>query len=356
LVKKEYENKFHYLAFIVIVFILGYLTYQVIKPFLVSVAWAIVFTMLFYPLYAFLLRHIKLRTASSLVTMAVMLVIILGPVSYLFYLLVDEVQFLADYVIQPDFDPVSSLLYNPILGKFFYRFLSLVNMTAAEFQKAIIDTVSHVDKEFVGRLTKGLGNMAGFGLDFMLMMLATFFLLKDGPLFLLKLRNYLPFSTEQKDRLMKDVKNIVISTIYGGVTVAIVQAIIGGFAFLFLGVPSPVLWGMAMFIASFIPIVGTLVVWGPAAIYLVVQGMLMKGIVLLFIGIFGISMADNIIRPLIVRGRTRMPTLVIFFSILGGLKFFGLIGFILGPLCVALFVSVLEIFRSTEDFKASPEP
>jgi len=103
-----------------------------------------------------------------------------------------------------------------------------------------------------------------------------------------------------------------------------------------------------MFFSSFIPIVGTFVIWGPGSAYLFLKGFYLKGFILILIGIFVISMVDNILRPLIVRGKTKMPTLLIFFSILGGIKLFGFVGIIMGPLVLALFISVLEIFRYSE--------
>jgi predicted PurR-regulated permease PerM len=108
------------------------------------------------------------------------------------------------------------------------------------------------------------------------------------------------------------------------------------------------LWGFAISVASFIPLLGCFAVWGPAVVILFVQGAVWKAIALAIVGTFVISLIDNFIRPIIIGGRTKMPILVIFFSVIGGIKFFGLIGLIMGPLVVALFVSVIEIFRNLE--------
>ena len=103
-----------------------------------------------------------------------------------------------------------------------------------------------------------------------------------------------------------------------------------------------------MTVMSFLPLIGTFAVWGPASAYLFVQGSYGKGIILLLYGFLVISMVDNILRPIIISGRTKMPTLAVFFSVLGGIKLFGLIGFIMGPLVLALFLSIFEIFRHTQ--------
>lgn len=251
------------------------------------------------------------------------------------------------------FDTVDRILQNPNIKIVVNKVLSLFNISEGDFQKAIAGSISQLVKESLGIIKSGIGNVASAALDFVFMLFSTFFLLDDGLAFLEKISNYMPFSNKQREKLIKQVRDIIISTIYGGVTVAIAQGLIGGIALSILGVPSAVVWGLAMFIASFIPLLGTFAVWGPAALYLLLQGFYLKSIILILIGVFGISMADNILRPMIIKGKTRMPTLAIFFSILGGIKFFGFIGFIMGPLVLASFISVVEIFRYTEEERAA---
>ena len=181
------------------------------------------------------------------------------------------------------------------------------------------------------------------------MIFTIFFLFIDGPGFLTKVKDYMPFNEEQKNRLATQMKDMIVSTVYGGVIVAIIQGILGGVGFYVIGIEAPVLWGIAMSVMSFVPLLGTLSIWGPASIYLLIQGDYLHGIGLILFGTFVISMVDNILKPLIIGGRTKMPAIVIFFSVLGGIKAFGIIGLIMGPLIMAVFVSVFEIFRHIED-------
>jgi predicted PurR-regulated permease PerM len=345
------NNRFYLIVLVSLVLLLGYLSYQILKPFLSPIAWAIVLSMVFYPLYVFILRFIKWKPLASFVTLCVILLILLGPFSYLSYLLSQELKSLVDSIEAGRLVPMKDLLQHPGIKVIINKILSIFNVTETELQKTIVDNITRLGKESINIVTSGLGNVALAVLDFILMILSIFFLLEDGPEFLEKIGNYMPFSKRQRDKLIKQIKDIIISTIYGGVTVAIVQGVIGGIAFSILGIPSPVVWGLSIFITSFIPIVGTFVIWGPAVGYLFLQGSVFKGIILILIGVFGISAVDNILRPLIIRGRIKMPTLVIFFSILGGIKLFGFIGFIMGPLILALFVSVVEILRYTEEEK-----
>lgn len=314
-----------------------------------AVAWAIVLSIVFYPLYSLALKLVKWKFAASFITLCMILLLIFGPFSYLSYLFTKELNSLIEHIKAGEFDIMDKILQHPGIKKIFYSILSLFNMSEGDFQKAVANNISQLGRQSVGIIKSGLGNVATAALDFVFMLLSTFFFLEDGPLFLDKISSYMPFSKKERDKLTKQVRDIVVSTIYGGITVAIAQGLIGGITLSFLGVRSPVVWGITIFIASFIPLLGTFIVWGPIAAYLFLQGLFLQGIILIIVGIFAISMADNILRPLIIKGKVQMPTLVIFFSILGGIKLFGFIGFIMGPLVLALFMSIVEVFRYSEE-------
>jgi predicted PurR-regulated permease PerM len=341
-------NRFYFITLTFLVIVLGYLSYQIFKPFLSPIAWAIVLSLVFYPIYAFLLRYIKWRSVASLITLVMILLIIMGPFSYISFLLVKELKTISEYMEGERFESIQKALEYPSVKALVDRITSMFNITEAELNKAIVDNISEAGKELISRITKGVGDVVTVALNFIFMAFTIFFLLKDGAMFFKKVRDYMPFSEEQKDRLTTQVHDIVISTVFGGVVVAIIQGTIGGFAYYFLGIPSPVVWGVATSIASFIPLIGAFAIWGPATVYLFLQGAVLKGVALAIIGVFGISLIDNILKPIIIGTRTKMPILAIFFSVLGGIKLFGLIGLIMGPLVLAIFVSVVEIFRNIE--------
>jgi len=341
-------SRFYLFATLALSLILGFLSYKIIKPFLFPIAWAIVICIIFYPLYVSVSKFIKWKSIASLLTLTIILIIILGPFSYLSYLLVSELKDLGDYLHAERLENLKGLLKHPTIKSITDKLLTLLNITEEELNNTIVDNVSRLGKEVVHKFTEGVANIITFSLNFIFMVLSIFFFLRDGPEFLSKTRDYMPFSEEQKDRLVNQVREIVISTIYGGIAVAVAQGTIAGFTFFFLGISNPTVWGLATSIASFIPLVGASSIWVPATIYLFMKGAVGKGLILAAAGIFGISLIDNILKPLIIGGRTKMPVLVIFFSILGGIKLFGLIGLILGPLVLALFVSIIGIFRHVE--------
>ena len=342
-------NRFSYLAILIVAAGLGYLTYEILRPFISAIVWAIVLSIVFYPLYIVIERAIKVKPLASLACLFVIFLVLLGPFAYLSYILTQELMSLADYLQTAPQDPVESMLKHPLVNKLLYKTLTVFHMTEQEFTNAVASSISEVGKQSLGVIRSGLGNVVTTFANFIFMMLSIFFFLADGPELIEKMSTFMPFSKRQRERLMHQTRDIVVSTIYGGVTIALIQGSMGGIAFSLLGISSPVMWGVAMCISSFIPLVGTFVVWGPAVGYLIFQGFVWKAVILVIIGVAGISSVDSFLRPLIIKGRIKLPTLAIFFSILGGIKVFGFVGFIMGPLVLALFISILEILRYTAE-------
>jgi len=138
------------------------------------------------------------------------------------------------------------------------------------------------------------------------------------------------------------------ASVYGVFTIAIVQGTLGGLAFWILGLPSAIVWGVAMIFLSMIPMLGAFIVWVPAAIYLFATGHYVKGVVLVLWGTLVIGMIDNFLRPKLVGGRTKLHELLIFFAVLGGLQVFGVLGIVLGPVVLAITLALVDVFRAAE--------
>lgn len=341
-------NRVYILTLVTLILIFGYLLYKIIYPFLNPIAWAIVFAIVFYPMYSTINKILKSKSIASIITILIIIIIILGPFSYIVFLLFREIN---DFISTLDTNSIKSIddvLSNSRLFEFINKIQAKLGIERIDISSLIIDNLKKIGEEIFLRLSSSLKNIANLVLDFIFMFISLFFFFKDGTDIMNKIKDYLPFTKDDKDRIMFKIKDMIISTVYGGIIVAVVQGLIGGISFYFLGIKSPVLLGSSIFIMSFLPLLGTFSIWGPMVAYLIFKGLLLKAIVLLIIGVFGISMVDNILKPIIISGRTKMPTLVIFFSVLGGIKLFGFIGFIMGPLVVILFISLFDIFRHLE--------
>jgi predicted PurR-regulated permease PerM len=328
--------------------LLGYLTFEIFQPFLTAIAWAIVVGVVFYPVYAFTLRYIRFKAIASILTLVLVVVAVIGPCSYISFALINEVTTFIGKTDTVNMEIVKTIQSDHRIIDVIERIQPYLGLKGASAQEVIIANIQRFGNAIVNKLSVGFTNLLSLSANFIVMLFTIFFLLKDGSNFFRKLRNYLPFSEDQKDRLTVQTKDMIVSTIYGGVIVALAQGVLGGLAFSILKVGPPVLWGSVMALMSFVPVFGTAIVWFPASLMLLYEGAYMQGIALILIGLFVISMVDTILKPLIIGGRTKMPTVIIFFTVLGGIKFFGLLGLIMGPLVFALFLSVFEIFRTIE--------
>ena len=189
-------------------------------------------------------------------------------------------------------------------------------------------------------LLKGFSTfIAGFFSPFSL-----YYLFKDGSGLFKRLKEIVPLPSKEKDLLIQRFKDMIYATIYGGILIAIIQGTLGGLSFWVLGLPSPIFWGAAMALLSFIPIGGTALIWVPTSIILLIGGAVLRGLILLALGVFVISMVDNLLRPFFISSKTKIHPLLLFFAVLGGIQAFGLIGLVAGPLIATLFLTMVEIY------------
>lgn len=326
---------------------LSYLAYLVLAPFFVPLTWAAVFAIVFYPVYSFILRYAKHPTLASLATVIVVLIVILGPLSYLSYLLVGEVQDLANMGLTVE--NVRSMYQNSFIHDLANTVLPIFHLNEQDVIAYAINGFTSLSKGVLHRIPASLGSIAGAFVTFFIMAFVLFFLFKDGRAYVATILEYLPFSDRHKEHLSRQTKDVIVSTIYGGVAVALAQGIVGTIGYVSVGIHSPVLWGLATAITSFIPFIGSHIVWVPMCLYLLISGEILKTIILAAFGIIGIGLVDNVVRPLFITGRARLSFLLTFFAVLGGIEAFGLIGIIVGPLIMALYISLITILKDSEE-------
>jgi predicted PurR-regulated permease PerM len=191
----------------------------------------------------------------------------------------------------------------------------------------------------------------------LVMLYALFFIFRDRDYFIASVKRLSPLTTRETNRLLQRLGDTIHATIFGVIAVAIIQGTLGGIIFALLGIPGAILWASVMAVFAMIPNLGTFVVWGPAALFLLLDGHPIKAIILVAWGLTAIGMIDNLIYPYLVGNRLRTHTLIAFLSILGGLTLFGPTGIILGPVVVNLTAFLLQLWRRrTERAAGNPEP
>lgn len=173
-----------------------------------------------------------------------------------------------------------------------------------------------------------------------------FYFLRDRRLALETVRKLSPLSQKEVDRLFQQIVDTVHATIFGTVFVAGVQGTLGGLMFWWLGLPTPLLWGLVMALLAVVPVLGAFIVWIPAAIYLALSGSWEKAIILSLWGGGVVSTVDNFLYPILVGNRLKLHSVPAFISLVGGLSLFGPAGIILGPLAVTITMMLLDIWRT----------
>jgi predicted PurR-regulated permease PerM len=240
----------------------------------------------------------------------------------------------------------------PQLGRLLTRF----GVDASKFQTQLSSAAVDVG-QFIASRALAIGqDTVRVVVFFFLMLYLLFFFLRDGQSLLDGLVRALPLGDERERHLLDRFAQVSRATIKGTLVVGAVQGAIGGIAFAILGIGAPVLWGAVMALLSLVPIVGTALVWLPAAIMLLANGQVVAGIALILIGVFGIGMVDNLLRPVLVGRDTQMPNYVILLSTLGGLAGFGLAGIVIGPIIAAFFITVWQMAQQELEPETPTEP
>ena len=203
---------------------------------------------------------------------------------------------------------------------------------------------------FIAGLAVSVGqNVGRFAAMFFVMLYLLFFVLRDGSMMLERTMWALPLGDQRERDLFGKFAEVGRATIKGTLVVGAVQGALGGIIFAILGIQGAVFWGVVMIFLSILPAVGATLVWLPAALFLLVGGAVVKGVILILYGFLVIGLADNILRPLLVGRDTKMPDWLILVSTLGGLTTFGISGFVIGPIVAAMFLAIWTMFGEAQE-------
>ncbi|MBI4826027.1 MAG: AI-2E family transporter [Nitrospirae bacterium] len=334
--------------YLVFTLIIVYLFYKILSPFLFTLAWAMALSITFYPLYKLILRSSRRPWSASLLTLLIILMTILVPFIFIIGSLANDITNLYNMIEQRGVENIINTDINLRIEDALRKFIPEEVFQKFNIQQSLVSTLKSIGDYILRNISGIFTNAFILVMNFIIMCMTIYYFLKDGEALAAYLKKLLPLTEEQKHRFEERIKQTVIAAVYGGLAVGVAQGALGGIAFWIFGLPSPVFWGATMAILSLVPVFGTFLVWGPACLILFLSGSYMKGIGLLLFSVIIISSVDNIIKPLVIGSRTRMHLLLVFLTVLGGMQFFGLLGFILGPLIAALFLTLAEIHAKEE--------
>ncbi|RXJ73858.1 AI-2E family transporter [Veronia nyctiphanis] len=333
---------------IVALLIAFYACYTLIEPYVGSIVLAFIVSLLFAPLHGKIktLLPNKSNLAAALSCLLLTVIIIIPLIVVFAAILNQGLKFFSDSYAWFSSGGAEIILNSPQVT---YA-INLVNslpiepITAQEIAQKAASTLSKFSGQMLSFSSKFVGDITGMFVNFLLMLFVLFFLLRDHAKIIQTLRHVIPLSRSQEDTLLEEVEKVAKSAVLGSFLTALAQGLVGGFAMWLAGFPG-LFWGTMMAFASFIPVVGTALIWLPSAIYLLLIGQWEWGIFLIAWGALVVGSVDNILRPLLMQGNSGMNTLLIFFSLIGGLHVFGLMGLIYGPIVFSVTLVLFHMYE-----------
>lgn len=325
-------------------------------PFWRALAWSVVLAILIYPTHQRIRRRVRNNGIAATISTALTLACIVVPLGLLLAAVTAEgvgmVQ-RARVVLEDGswrkFAPSTEQGIIADTTRWLGRYIDVSQIRVEDVAQ---QGLSRAAEFLTGAAAGFVQNLAKSFVQISLAVITLFFILKDGSRLLPAVKAFIPLSEEQTDTVLTRAVETMYATFYGVVLVAMMQGTLGGLAFWFLGLPSPLLWGVVMTALCIIPLAGAPIVWVPAVVLLALQGIYAKAI---FLGLWGwlvVGLIDNFTRPFIIGGRTSLHPLAVFFSILGGLLAVGGVGIFLGPVLLSVTLALLEILR----LKIAPSP
>jgi predicted PurR-regulated permease PerM len=326
-----------------------YLCLRMMQPFLMPIFLALILSTLLDPIFEALARKMdNRRTLASLAVCLGLTVAIVLPVLLLSISLAREANDAYQNLKDPEtvkkiaawLDPGA----NPILTKIQPWLPGSWRFENFDIGTKLGEQAQRIGVAALAVATTFATGAFNFLMDYFIMLVVLFFLLRDSAYFAEGVRWISPLSKRQENLFVERFRAVAKATVLGTLVTALVQGTLSGVIFLVLGLPNPILWGALTALLSLVPVIGSAAVWVPWALYLLAVGSYGRALIFLVSQVVIVGGIDNFLRPALIEGRVRMHTLVVFFSILGGIGYFGILGMFIGPLVFAMGIAFLEFY------------
>lgn len=317
--------------------IVFFLCYAMLRPFLSALVWALAFAVMAHPLHAWIEKRVTRPNVAAAISVILVTLILIVPTAFVVHQLVVEAAAHIEYVQSPEAAAKwRETLESTSIGQ---------NFLWLDSELKITEQVGDLRQELAKRTGEVLRDSVWTVVNVLITMFTLFFMFRDRRWALQSLASLVPLSLPESAQVFKRVEDTIYATVYGSVTMAMIQGALGGFMFWWLGLPAPVLWGVVMALLATVPNLGAFIVWAPTAAGLALQGETQSAIILAVWGLTAIALIDNLLYPFMVGQRLRMHSALVFFAVLGGLMVFGIAGLIVGPVIFAIADALMDIWR-----------
>ena len=347
-------------CFFAVLLVLIYQVGIIFKPFLLPVLWAAILTHVTFPLHARLTALLKGRetVSAALLTVGTMAIVVV-PVVFLTFLFIQEAGSAYDavhaWVQSGGVKRLPSQLSSLPFGGYLQETLGRAIVSPGDIESFLLQSSKAVSGFVVEQVAGFAKNAFMLGANFLVVIVTLFFFFKDGKRLLDGLYRIIPLEDAHKEKIFSRLDLTITAVVKGMVITAIVQGLLAGLAYAVLNVPVPVFLMALTILLAPLPFGGTTLIWGPVAAYLFWTGPMWKGIAMLAWGAGVVTTVDNVLKPLLIGQGAKLPVLFLFFSILGGLAAYGLIGLFLGPILLAILITAIQIYRE-EYLTEQPPP
>ncbi len=311
-----------------------------------SIFMATILACLCFPAFHWVNRRLGGRTnLAALVTCLAITALIIVPFAGLAIMLASEAtlayQQLQTAIEQGKIQEMMSLREQPYLG----WALQQVDLDRVDIVESLVSLLQSISLGALRHSTAVFSGIAHVLTSFLIMIVTMFFFFRDGPALFEQIRRWTPLSERYERQIVQKFQEVSSATVIGSLVTAVAQGVAGGITFFLVGLPNVIFWGTLTALFSLVPLVGTAIVWLPWALYLLAIGKTVTALILIGLSIVFVGGIDNVLRPALIEGKTRMHTMLVFFSIMGGISYFGIAGMVVGPIMVALGLTFLELYR-----------
>ncbi len=330
--------------------LLIYLVFRIVEPFLEPLAWSAVLAIFFYSVHERISRRLRPNPAALVSTLGVTLLLIAPALLVLVYTTRQAIDATAglESVLK---DPQKAL---PLHAVDWIRHQLPRRWQAADFSQPLRQGAEQIAAFLASRLGALVKNLFAFFVDLFILIFALFFMFRDGPEIVRGVSHLAPFDESIQEDMLRESRDLIFASVAVALVIAGLQGVLGGIAFAIGGISAPIFWGVLIAFFSLVPVVGSALIWVPGALFLGFSGHWGKGLAVVVIcgGVAGV--ADNIVRPLLLRNRTHLNELLLFLGVLGGLEVFGLLGLVIGPTVVAAAMGVFRVYMEHRDRMVTP--
>jgi predicted PurR-regulated permease PerM len=354
------ERRFYIrLGAVVLLAVLAYLIWRIVEPLWQPLLWAVLLGSLLAPANARLARRLgnRPRLASAITTLLTVLLFML-PVGIITGAVAGQAAQLLQKLDSQV--PAATKAPNLNLGEVEWLRTPLgwieryANVSIVQIQDWLVAGAKHLLQVLMSSGGSFVLGALGTLVSFMLMLFVLFFVLRDGPAVSAGVVRMLPIPERRRMRLWRHLVDVTRAVFMGIGLTALLQGILVGVGFWIAGLPSPLVFGVLAVLFALVPVVGTIIVWAPGALYLATHGHYGHAVFLALWGMVAVGSVDNFLRPILISGRAEVPTLAVFVGVMGGLSAFGFIGLFLGPIVLGLLVALFRFQLDELDGRTKP--